>query len=73
MITGDNILIEYVRRIKNALKKYLMKDQPSNINNYMEKFLFHKIWSLNEQNVSNDIMQDFKSSDLRKELKIRYA
>jgi len=73
MITGDDILIEYVRRIKNALKKYLMKDQPSNINNYMEKFLFHKIWSLNEQNVSNDIMQDFKSSDLRKELKIRYA
>ena len=54
MITGDNFLIEYVRRIKNALKKYLMKDQPSNINNYMEKFLFHKIWSLNEQNVSNE-------------------
>jgi hypothetical protein len=73
VITGDDILIEYVRRIKNALKKYPVKDQPSNVIYYLEKFLFHKIWSLNEQNVSNDIMKDFKSSDLRKKLKIRYV
>ena len=48
MITGDDILIEYVRRIKNALKKFPVKDQPSNVIYYMEKFLFHKVWSLND-------------------------
>jgi hypothetical protein len=48
VITGDDILIEYVRRIKNALKKYPVKDQPSNVIYYMEKFLFHKVWSLND-------------------------
>jgi len=48
VITGDDILIEYVRRIKNALKKYPISTQPSNVWYYLEKFLFHKVWSLND-------------------------
>jgi hypothetical protein len=48
VITGDDILIEYVRRLKNVLKLYPLSTQPPNVHYYLEKFVFHKVWSLND-------------------------
>ena len=52
VITGDDILIEYVRRIKNAAKKCRTQTLPNSILYYMDKFLNHKVWTLNEPRLS---------------------
>ena len=50
VITGDDILIEYVRRLKNVVTKTNSCVLPNSIMYYLEKFLYHKVWSLNEAN-----------------------
>lgn len=65
-------MIEYVRRIKNALKKYPLSTQPSSVCLYLEKFLLHRVWTLNDQTASILRIKEFKNGDLRAKLKIRY-
>ena len=50
VITGDDILIEYVRRLKNVVNKTNSSILPNSIMYYLEKFLYHKVWSIHEQN-----------------------
>ena len=44
VITGDDILIEYVRRLKNVVAKTNPNGLPNSIMYYLEKFLYHKVW-----------------------------
>ena len=44
VITGDDILIEYVRRLKNVVTKTNSSVLPNSIMYYLEKFLHHKVW-----------------------------
>ena len=39
---------------------------------YLEKFLYHKVWQLSEQNRTNQQNLDFKYADIGTKLKIRY-
>ena len=48
VITGDDILIEYVRRLKNVVIKTNSTVLPNSIMYYLEKFLYHKVWQLSE-------------------------
>ena len=50
VITGDDILIEYVRRLKNVVTKTNSNVLPNSIMYYLEKFLYHKVWALSEGN-----------------------
>ena len=34
--------------------------------------MFHKVWTLNDQNSTSGRMKEFKNGDLRMKLKIRY-
>jgi len=38
----------------------------------MEKFLNHKVWSLNEPKLSPRLQLEFKQGDLFRKIKIRY-
>ena len=51
VITGDDILIEYVRRLKNAVIKQKQHgfDFPNTILYYLEKFLHHKVWLVSDK------------------------
>lgn len=59
--------------MKNSLKKYPVSIQTKNIVICLEKFLFHKVWSLNDQTASVLRIKEFKNGDLRAKLKIRYV
>ena len=72
VITGDDILIEYVRRLKNVVLKTNTTILPNSIMYYLEKFLYHKVWQLSEQNRTNQQNLDFKYADIGTKLKIRY-
>ncbi len=50
IITGDDILIEYVKRVMNLVKLHQNEISPSQIRK-LELFLTHKVWySKNQQN-----------------------
>ena len=59
VITGDDILIEYVRRLKNVVLKTNTTILPNSIMYYLEKFLYHKVWQLSEQNRTSQQNLDF--------------
>ena len=72
VITGDDILIEYVRRLKNVVGKANTNAMPNYIMYYLEKFLYHKVWQLSEHNRSPAQNHEFKYADIATKLKIRY-
>ena len=45
VITGDDILIEYVRRLTITAKLCQSQDLPPSIIKKLEAFLNHKVWS----------------------------
>lgn len=53
IITGDDILIEYVRRIKHELRK-IREPLPSNLEFQILKFVNHKVWQLKGQSVPKE-------------------
>lgn len=84
MITGDDILIEYVRRLKNEIKKINIEDVPSSVVYYLDKFINHKVWSTqaaspndtedskHDNNRKETRDRELKEADLYRKLKIRY-
>ena len=73
IITGDDILIEYVRRIKRALKRAKLGLLPNSISYYLEKFIHHKVWATDESPLSPKRQLDFNNGDLFRKVKIRYV
>lgn len=44
MITGDDVLIEYVNRIINGLKKLIPTDNNNDIEKVVELFIGYYVW-----------------------------
>jgi hypothetical protein len=53
LITGDDILIEYVERLMNEIKNVNDNDLKSNWKNQIEKFITHYVWH-SQDPVAND-------------------
>ena len=49
MITGDDILIEYVERLHNALKQINEANLKVSWKSCIDKFVGHYVWHNNEQ------------------------
>ena len=65
VITGDDVLIEYVRRIKNELKR--MQQLPSSVESNLMRFIMHSVWQ-----ISNRSKAELSALNLRDKLTNRY-